>query len=76
MTPLCSFKDKKIKAVLVELLGKKFIEDALKNLQSKHHGRNQIIMYGDYEEEKGDIIILRTGHRLNVLYVREIINLL
>ena len=33
-------------------------------------------MYGDCEEEKGNIIIPRIGHRLNVRYVQEIINLL
>ena len=76
MTPLYSFKDKKIKAALVELLDKKFIEDISKNLKTKHQAHSQIVIYGDREEEKGDIIVPRTGHRLNARYVREIVNLL
>ncbi|MBI2482315.1 MAG: hypothetical protein HYV76_02025 [Candidatus Vogelbacteria bacterium] len=76
MTPLYSFKDKKIKKQLVDLLGKVFIEDVAKKLTSKHWAKKQVIIYGDQEDEPGDIIIPRTGHRLNARYNKTIIELL
>lgn len=76
MTPLYSFKDKKIKKALIELLNKKFVEDISKNLRTKHRAGSQVIIYGDREDEKGDIIVSRTGHRLNSRYVQEVIKLL
>jgi len=76
MTPLHSFKDKKMKNELAGLLGQAFVEDISKKLRAKHHARNQVIIYGDREEEPGDIIVPRTGHRLNARYAEEIVGLL
>ena len=76
MTPLHSFKDEQIKKELVTLLGKAFIEDICKKLKSKHRASDQVIMYGDREEELGDIIVSLTGHRLNTRYNKKIAELL
>ena len=76
MTPYYSFKNKELKDRLVKLLGKKFIEDIHKEFRLKHSLHDQIIIYGDREKEQGDIIIPKTGHRLNIRYNKKIIELL
>ena len=76
MTPLYSFKDKKIKKALIDLLGADFINDIDKNLKTRNKSKEKVIIYGDKEGEKGDIIIPKTGPRLNSRYIEEIKNLL
>lgn len=76
MTPLRSFKDEKLKNELSDLLGKSLIDDISKKLLSKNRALKQIMLYGDKEEEQGDIIVPDTGHRLNTRYNKEIVNLL
>lgn len=76
MTPLHSFKDKKTKKELADLLGRAFVGDVSKKLRTTHRARSQVILYGDREEEPGDIIVPRTGHRLNTRYVKEVVGLL
>lgn len=76
MTPLHSFKDKKLKKELADLLGRAFVEDMSKKLRTKHRAHSQMIIYGSREEEPGDIIVPRTGHRLNARYIKEIVGLL
>ena len=76
MTPPRSFKDKKLKKELADLLGRAFVEDISKKLHIKHRARNQVIIYGDREAESGDSIVPRTGHRLNARYIKEIVGLL
>lgn len=76
MTPFHSFKDKKMKKELADLFGRAFVEDISKKLHTKHRARSQMIIYGDREEESGDIIVPRTGHRLNARYIKEIVGLL
>lgn len=76
MTPLRSFKYKKMKKELADLLGRAFVEDVSGKLRATHRARSQVILYGDREEEPGDIIVPRTGHRLNARYVEKIIELL
>ncbi len=76
MTPFRSFTDVKLKNELISLLGQSFIEDISRQLHSKNLARRQIILYGDREEESGDIIVVRTGHRLNDRYIKEIVGLL
>ena len=72
MTPHYSWKDKKIKKALVDLLGTKFVNDVIKKLDSKHQAKRQTIMYGDLENEKGDIIVSKTEHELTENYLKEI----
>jgi hypothetical protein len=76
MTPLHSFKDKKIKSQLVDLLGENFVDDISKKLRPEHRARKQFTLYGDREGTSGDIIVPKTGHRLNARYNKEIVNLL
>jgi len=76
MTPFYSFKNKKIKRELIDLWGKMFIEDISKKLRTKHRACNQTVIYGDREDEPGDIIVPRTGHRLNARYNETIAKLL
>ena len=76
MTPHYSFKDKKIKKALVDLLGTKFVNDVIKILEPKHKAKKQTIMYGDLEDEKGDIIVSKTEHELTENYINEIKKLL
>lgn len=76
MTPLHSFKDNGRKRELADLLGRAFVGDVSKKLRATHHARGQVILYGDREEELGDIIVPRTGHRLNARYVEKVIELL
>ncbi len=76
MTPNYSWKGKKIKKDLVSMLGSKFVNDIIKNLDSKHQAKKQTIMYGDLEEELGDIIIPNTEHELSKNYLKEIVRIL
>ncbi len=76
MTPLYSWKDKKTKKALIDLLGSKFVKDVIKNLTSRHKAKRQTIMYGDLEEESGDILVCNTEHELNEKYIKEIAKLL
>ena len=68
MTPLYYFKDKKMKKELIELLGKNIVDDLVKNVRTKNKALNQITIYGDREKEDGNIIVSKTGHRLNQRY--------
>ena len=72
MTPHYSWKDKEIKKALIDLLGLKFVNDVIKKLDSKHQAKRQTIMYGDLENEKGDIIVSKTEHELTENYLKEI----
>lgn len=72
MTPHYSWKDKKIKKALVDLLGEKFVNDVVKKLSPKHKAKKQTIIYGDLEEEDGDILVKDTQHELTANYLKEI----
>jgi|SRR3989344_3580766 len=72
MTPHYSWKDKKIKKALVDLLGAKFVNDVVKKLSPKHKAKKQTIIYGDLEEEDGDILVKDTQHELTANYLKEI----
>lgn len=76
MTPHHSWSDKKIKKALVDLLGIKFVNDVIKKLDSKHQAKKQTIMYGDLEEEAGDILVAKTEHELTENYIKKIVKLL
>lgn len=76
MTPLHSFKDKKMRKELADLLGRAFVEDMSEKLRATHRAHGQVILYGDREAESGDIIVPRAGHRLNARYIEKIIELL
>ena len=72
MTPHYSFKDKKIKKSLVDLTGKHFVNDIVKNLKPKNKAKKQTVLYGDLEEEAADFLVKNTGHELNEEYLTTI----
>ncbi len=76
MTPSYSWKNKKIRKALVEIVGLKFVNDVTKNLTLKHKALKQTILYGDLEEEQGDVIVHNTEHELNDKYIKEIAKML
>ena len=76
MTPSYSWKDKKIKKALTEIVGLKFVNDVIKNLTLKHKAEAQTTMYGDLEEESADILVRNTEHELSEKYIKEIAKLL
>ncbi len=76
MTPVRSFKEREMRKALVDLLGKDLINDITDNLKTKNKAVETIVMYGDKEGEPGDIIISKTGHRLNSRYIKKISELI
>ena len=76
MTPHYNFTDSKMKKALADLTGKKFIGDVTKNLKSTHRAKKQTVMYGDGEKEGADVLVPKTGHRLNSNYIKEIMKIL
>lgn len=71
MTPHYSWEDKKIKKALIDLVGSKFVNDVIKNLDpKKHQAKKQTIIYGDQEDESGDILVPDTGHELKDNYIK------
>ncbi len=76
MTPHRSFKDPKDKKALIDLINSKFVNDVIHNLGRKHKAKKQTIIYGDKEEEPGDILVLNTGHELSNNYISVISGLI
>ena len=76
MTPRHNITDPIIKKTLIDLAGKRFVEDVITHLKSTHQAKKQTIIYGDREEETADIIVPKTGHRLNNNYIAEIAKIL
>ncbi len=76
MTPHSSFKDPKIKKLLIEITGATFVFDINANLKKNHRAENQTIIYGDQEEEKADILVTNTQHELTSNYIKVIEKLL
>lgn len=72
MTPHYSFKESEIINVLIELTGKEFTEDIIKNLREKHLAKKQTIIYGDQEDESADILVSHTDHEINNEYLKVI----
>lgn len=76
MTPHRSFKDSKDKKALIDLINSEFIEDIVNNMGRSHKAKKQTIVYGDKEEELGDILVLNTRHELNDNYISAISGIL
>lgn len=75
-TPVYGLKDKKYKKALIEVLGKDFTNDLSKKIKSKNKAKKTVVLYGDREEEKSDILIKNTGHFLTKNYIKVIEELL
>ncbi|OHA92285.1 MAG: hypothetical protein A2723_02275 [Candidatus Zambryskibacteria bacterium RIFCSPHIGHO2_01_FULL_52_18] len=76
MQPLSSFADTKIKQAFIDLAGTEFTEDLIVHIKSEHKAEKQVILYGDKEGEKGDILVANTGHEMNDSYLEEVGKLL
>lgn len=76
MTPHYSFTDKQIKKELIDLVGLPFMDDLIKNLDSKHKAKKQTIIYGELEKEPGDILVKDAEHELTKNYIEEVSKLL
>jgi esterase/lipase len=73
MTPLHCFKQGDVtREALVELLGASNVDNLEKNLQSSHKAHKQTILYGDKEEERGDVLVPNTEHEINKNYLKEV----
>ncbi len=75
MTPLRHFKGGEQEKMLREVIGKKILDDIKNNLQNKLKSPS-VLIYGDKENEKGDILIKNTDHRISKNYIMEIKKLL
>ena len=72
MTPHKSFNDKTTKKALIEITGKAMVSDIIKNLKTNHKALRQVILYGDKENEKADILVKNTDHEITENYLNEI----
>jgi hypothetical protein len=75
MTPLRHFKGGEQEKILVEAIGKKFVDDVKKHLKPKIKSR-KILIYGDQEHEKANILVKNTGHEISENYIKEIIKII
>lgn len=75
MTPLRHFKGGEQEIMLVNAIGKKVVDDVKKHLKSKIKSK-KILMYGDKENEKADIIVKNTDHEISKNYIKEILKLI
>lgn len=69
-TPHYSFSDKKIKKALVDLIGKKIVDDVIKNLKTKTKAEKVVTIYGDKEGERADILVKNTDHEITENYLK------
>lgn len=76
MTPDHNFTNPEIKKALIDLTGKEFVDDIITNLKQTHKATKQTILYGDQEEESGDILVPNTEHELNDAYIAAIAGIL
>lgn len=65
-----------IKKALIELTGADFVQDIVANPKPDHRARKQTVMYGDRENEMGDILVPNTEHELTDNYIEEIAKML
>ena len=76
MTPHYSFTDRKIKKALVDLTGPRFVKDIVNNLTPEHRAKKQTVLYGDREDELGDILVSDTDHELSDNYIKTVARIL
>ena len=76
MTPDYSFKDEEILKALIEMTGKEFVDDIMVSMQNNNRALKQTVIYGDKENEPGDIIVPDTDHEITENYITEIVKIL
>lgn len=75
MTPLRHFKGGEQEKLLIDAIGENVVRDVKINLKPKIKSR-KILMYGDKENEKADILVKDTDHEISENYIKEIIRLI
>lgn len=60
----------------IDLLGKDFVEDIIKNIKETNNAEKQTVLYGELENEKADIIVPNTEHELSNEYIKLVSDLL
>lgn len=75
MTPLRHFQGGEQEKLLVDAIGKKIVDDVKKHLKSKTKSKS-ILMYGDKEKEKANVIVKNTNHEISENYIKEILKLI
>lgn len=75
MTPLRHFQGGDDEKLLVDAIGKKIVGDVKKHLKLKTKSKS-IFMYGDKENEKADIVVKNTDHKISKNYIKEIVKLI
>jgi len=75
MTPLRHFKGGEQEKILIDAIGKRVVEDVKRHLKPKIKSK-KILMYGDKENEKADIIVKNTDHEISENYIKEILRLI
>jgi hypothetical protein len=75
MTPLRHFQGGPQEKILVDVVGKKLVNDVKENLKPRIKSRS-VSMYGDKENEKGDVIVSNTDHEISDNYINKIIEII
>lgn len=74
MTPLRHFKGGEQERLLIDAIGENIVRDVKIHLKPKIKSR-KVLMYGDKENEKADILVKDTDHEISKNYIKEIIRL-
>lgn len=75
MTPLKHFRESNQEKILAEVIGKQIVADVKKNLILKIKSK-KIIIYGDKEGEKADILVPNTDHEISKNYIKTVLSIL
>lgn len=74
MTPLRHFKGGEQEKMLVDAVGEDVVKDIKTHLKSRLKSKG-VLLYGDKENEKADIIIKNTDHEISENYIKEVLKL-
>lgn len=74
MTPMRHFKGGDQENILIDVIGKEIVLDIKKHLESKIKTK-KVLMYGDKENEKADVVIKNTDHQISDNYIKEILKI-
>jgi hypothetical protein len=75
MTPLRHFKGGDQEKILADVIGERIVNDIKRNLKSKIK-TNKVLMYGDKENEKADVLVNYTDHEISDNYIKEILKII
>ncbi|MEX2436716.1 MAG: hypothetical protein WD471_00955 [Candidatus Paceibacterota bacterium] len=76
MTPLVHFRGGEPEKLLIDTIGKELVDDVKENLKSDIKASRKMVMYGDKEDESGDIIVPDTDHEITSNYIKEVVKII